>query len=247
MIFPLKDNIPSRTTPVVTIGLITVNVIIFLFELSLGPDHLQQLFYVFGIVPTRVHAYLFTSFLKGALPFLTFQFLHGGFMHLLGNMWFLWLFGVNVEDRMGHFKFLLFYLAAGVMSGLIHLMTLPPCGNAAAMLIPQVLAVCNAPVIGASGAIAGVMGAYFLMYPTAWIKVLLLIVIIPVIFYVPAIVFLPVWFLSQAVHVFTPLGRQSYNVAWGAHVGGFIFGMLAVPFLAGKRPRPLVQEDRNIL
>ena len=159
---------------------------------------------------------------------------------MLGNMWFLWLFGDNVEDRMGHVRFLLFYLAAGVMSGIIHLVMLPPCNNAMSLLVPQVVAVCNAPVIGASGAIAGVMGAYFLMYPTAWIKVLLLIVIIPVVFYVPAVVFLPLWFLSQAVHLFTPLGRQSANIAWGAHIGGFIFGMLSVRFLASRNYHPVV-------
>ena len=215
MLFPLKDDVPSRTPPIVTITLIVLNVLVFLFELSLGPVELNKLVHVFGVVPRRVMSVLSISPTLSILPFFTFQFLHGGFMHILGNMWFLWLFGDNVEDRMGHFRFLLFYLASGFTAGIFQTIHAP---------------MSSIPVIGASGAIAGVMGAYFLLYPFARIKVLFLLIIIPFVFYIPALILLPLWFLTQVSNVFSPLAMSSH-VAWWAHVGGFLFGMATVPIL----------------
>ena len=163
------------------------------------------------------------------LPFFTSMFLHGGWLHFIGNMWFLWLFGDNVEDRMGHFRFLLFYLAGGFTSGVFQTIHAP---------------ISMVPVIGASGAIAAVMGAYFLMYPLARIKVLFLLVIFPIIFYIPALVFLPLWFMSQVMHIFSPLAVSS-NVAWWAHVGGFLFGMVMVPLLDRGRVEDIEDPDEG--
>ena len=221
MLFPIKDDVPSETRPIVTITLIVLNALVFLFELSLGPVELNKMVHVFGVVPERVMAIFSISPTLSILPFFTFQFIHGGFMHLLGNMWFLWLFGDNVEDRMGHLRFLLFYLACGFTAGIFQTIHAP---------------MSPIPVIGASGAIAGVMGAYILLYPWARIKVLFLLIIIPFVFYIPALVFLPLWFLIQVSHVFSPLARSS-NVAWWAHVGGFLFGMAVVPILDRRHLR----------
>src|SRR5581483_6818027 len=151
---PVKDTIPRRGMPVVTLSLIAINAVIFLFELSLSPDDQEALFYLFGVVPAR---YTHPDWALSAgfpiddyWPFLTSLFLHGGWLHLIGNMWTLWIFGDNVEDQMGSGRFLLFYLLMGVVAGITHWFT-----NADSAI----------PTVGASGAIAGVLGAYFILFP----------------------------------------------------------------------------------
>jgi len=208
---PVRDTIPSKNHPIVNNVLIGVNIVIFLSQLAMGSSG-DILVYVFGLVPARysvdsVFYYFFTG--PGMVSFLSFMFLHGGFLHLAGNMWFLYIFGDNVEDQMGHMRYLAFYLASGIGSGLIHI----------AFNVGS-----DIPVIGASGAIAGVMGAYLLLYPHAKILTLIPIIIIPWFIEIPAYFFLGIWFVIQFINAAMTHGDLS-GVAWQAHVGGFVIGM----------------------
>jgi len=203
---PLRDIIPSRTTPVVTIALIAINVLVFLHELALG--RAVDAFTVYwGLVPAAFSwVTVFTS-----------MFLHGGILHVAGNMLYLWIFGDNVEDRMGHGRFLVFYLLCGVAAALAQTITAPD----------SVI-----PMVGASGAIAGVMGAYFVLYPKSRI-----VTLIPIFFFfqvieVPAILFLGIWFLMQFVSglgsIVSVTGGSTGGVAFWAHVAGFVAGLSGV-------------------
>jgi membrane associated rhomboid family serine protease len=228
---PIRDNIPASRFPVVTLGIIIINAVVFLKELALGP-HLEGMILNFGIVPARyTHPEIAHYFDFPALgSIFTSMFLHGGWMHLLSNMWVLWIFGDNVEDRLGRARYLLFYLAAGVAAALLHIFT-----NLGSTV----------PTIGASGAIAGVMGSYFRFYPWAKVETL-----IPPFFFfdLPAILFLGYWFLLQFFNGTASLhasGRGFGGVAWWAHVGGFIFGFaicLMIPQL--KTPPRLAYQER---
>jgi membrane associated rhomboid family serine protease len=212
--FPLKDTQPSYSRPLVTVTLIILNVLAFLFELSLDPYSRNDFLSVFGVVPDRLY-----------LPsLLTSMFLHGGWMHILGNMWFLWIFGDNVEDILGHGRFLLFYLL---------------CGFAAAITQVFLNPESHIPIIGASGAIAGVMGAYMVKFPHARILTLVFLFFFVTTVDVPAVFMLAYWFLIQ---LFSGVGTVGYSsqsqggVAWFAHVGGFLVGMLLVGMLAIRKP-----------
>lgn len=229
--FPISDDNPTRTIPYVTYGLILVNILVFLYELSLPEDALEQFFYSAAVVPIELTASLQGAFeAVGQLPewmtLFTSQFLHGGWLHLLGNMLFLWIFGNNVEDELGHTKYLLFYLLCGVLAALTQWFFSP---------------VSEVPSLGASGAIAGVMGAYIVKFPRA--RILTLISIFPI--RVPAFVFLGLWFVQQAFYSFTSLsvptniGMEGGGVAYWAHAGGFIFGAL-LGLLFGIRKAPEV-------
>lgn len=218
--FPLRDTQPSYSSPIVTILLIVVNVLVFLFEASLDPYSLNHFIAVYGMIPARFETE----------DLLTSMFLHGGWMHLLGNMWFLWIFGDNIEDAMGHFKYLVFYLACGVAAGLVHLFF---------NLDSRV------PTVGASGAIAGVMGAYLVKFPHSRIHTLAFIFLFVTTFDVPAVLMLAYWFLIQ---VFSGIGSIGYShlsqggVAWFAHVGGFVAGMVLVNMM-GTRKRYTRRRD----
>ncbi len=208
---PLRDSTPSTHFPVITVLLIALNFFIFYFETKLGPQGMNQLFYTFGLVPAR---FMNSHAAIGFLPFISSTFLHGGWMHVIGNMWILWLFGDNVEDKMGKFRFLLFYLLMGLLAGLTHYAINPAS---------------EIPVVGASGAVAGVMGAYFLMFKHA--KVLTLIPPF-FLFNLPAWIYLGFWALSQVysgtLGILAPgAGEQ---IAFWAHVGGFIAGMILYRF-----------------
>ena len=209
---PLRDAVRSQTYPVVNLSIIAVNVVLFLVELAQG-DGLQQFTYIYGLVPARytvseISEYFSTG--HQVLSFLTFMFLHGGFFHLIGNMWFLYIFGDNIEDRLGHVRYLVFYLLCGWASGLSHLV----------LNLDS-----NIPTIGASGAIAGVMGAYFILHPRAKILTLIPIFVFFHFVHLPAYVFLGIWFLFQFLSV-AGTSAQSGGVAWWAHIGGFVFGMV---------------------
>jgi membrane associated rhomboid family serine protease len=215
---PLRDTIRSRNYPVVNNLLIGVNVLVFLIQLSQGPN-LNRFIFTYGLVPAKfTHPTLAAYFgLAGNLfSLLSFMFLHGGFLHLLGNMWSLYIFGDNVEDRLGPLRYLGFYLAAGLISGLSHM---------ALNLNSQ------APTIGASGAVAGVMGAYFILYPTAKILTLIPIIIIPWFVEIPAFVFLGIWFALQFLSAAGSHGGAT-GIAWWAHVGGFIGGIVLLKIFA---------------
>ena len=222
---PLRDANPSHRAPVVTVFLIVVNCLVFFYELSLGPG-LERLVTTAGIVPSRLLTFAShpeVSFADAALPLFSSMFLHGGWLHLIGNMWFLWIFGDNIEDRLGHLKYLLFYLTCGVGAGLAH--TVFNLNS-------------SVPTIGASGAVAGVLGAYLLLFPGARVLTL-----IPAFFLflveLPAYLILLYWLVIQLFSGFMSLGagQQMQGVAWWAHVGGFALGLLLVIALGGRRPR----------
>ena len=209
---PIRDTIRAETYPIVNSLIITVNVLFFFVELSQG-ERLNRFIYIYGLVPARyaipqISAY-FTSG-QQVMSFLTFMFLHGGFLHLIGNMWSLYIFGDNVEDRLGHFRYLVFYLLCGLASGVSHLV---------------INWHSKVPTIGASGAIAGVMGAYFILYPRAKVLTLVPIFFFFQFFELPAFVFLGIWFLFQFLSA-AGASAQAGGIAWWAHIGGFVFGVI---------------------
>ncbi len=211
---PIRDAIRSKNFPAVNFIIIGLNIIIFLWQLAQGP-HLKETLYLYGIVPLRYSdpelAAHFTR-LQQYLPFLSSMFLHGGFLHIIMNMWFLYIFGDNIEDRLGHIRYLVFYLFCGLAAGLVHLVTN---WNS------------NIPTIGASGAISGIMGAYLLLYPRS--KILTLI---PIFFFfqfveIPVFIFLGYWLLIQLFSAsFTP--SHVGGVAFWAHIGGFVAGLIFI-------------------
>ena len=214
---PLRDITRSRNYPVVNTLLIAANVLLFLVQTTQGTQE-EAFIYTYGLVPARysvpgISAH-FTSF-QQALALLSFMFLHGGIWHLLGNMWSLYIFGDNVEDRLGPFRYLLFYLLCGWASGLFHL-----------FLNWQ----SPVPTIGASGAIAGVMGAYLILFPHSRILTLIPILFIPYFIEIPAFFFLGLWFFLQFLGA-AGSSAQGGGIAWWAHVGGFVAGIILVKIL----------------
>ena len=221
---PLRDENPSATIPIVTRTLIVLNVAIFIYEILLGSE-LRAFIFDWGLVPARLTLalrYHQGSALASLLTALTSVFLHGGWSHLIGNMWYLWIFGDNVEDLLGHARYLIFYLACGLVAGLIHTVTNP---------------LSELPTVGASGAIAGVLGAYLVSYPRA--RVVTLVPLFPFfqIMALPAFVLLGFWFVFQFVLGLGALGNTGGGIAFWAHVGGFAFGYLSMRAL-GRRPTP---------
>jgi len=209
---PIRDTIPSKNYPIVNNVIIGINIVLFLVELAQGAS-LDRFIYIYGLVPARYsvpHIRSYFSFGQQVFAVLSFMFLHGGFWHLLGNMWFLYIFGDNVEDRLGPFRYLAFYLLCGITSGLSH-------------LILNLYS--NVPTIGASGAIAGVMGAYLILHPNSKILTLIPIIFIPWFIEIPAFFFLGLWFVLQFIHAAGSQGNIA-GIAWWAHIGGFIFGMI---------------------
>lgn len=209
---PIRDTIPTRHRPVVNLTLIGINAVVFLVQMTQGAE-LDRFVYFYGLVPARfsdprIAAYF--SPLQQLFSLLAFMFLHGSFWHILGNMWSLYIFGDNVEDRLGSPRYLAFYLMCGLASGISHLFL-----NWHS----------NIPTIGASGAIAGVMGAYLILFPASKILTLIPIIFIPWFVEIPAAFFLGVWFLLQFLNAAGSHGAAS-GIAWWAHIGGFVFGIL---------------------
>jgi membrane associated rhomboid family serine protease len=224
---PLKDDQPSYSTPYVNWFLIGLNILIFLFQATLDPRSSKLLAEQFGEVPSHLAAFVAGSHRytlpQVVLPFFTSMFLHGGWAHVLGNMWFLYIFGDNVEDYLGHFKYLVFYL----MSGLIAMGT-------QVAIYPH----SNVPTIGASGAIAGVLGAYLVLYPRARVLTWFFVFIL----YIPAWFVLGEWFVMQFLYGTASLsaaqaGRDLGGVAFWAHVGGFVAGMLMIKLFPERSRR----------
>jgi membrane associated rhomboid family serine protease len=204
---PLRDVIPSRTFPFFTVAFIVLNCLAFFYELSLSERALEQFIFVYGVVPARFDV----------LSVFTSMFLHGGWAHFLGNMLFLWIFGDNVEDRLGHVRYVVFYLLCGVAAVIAHVYMNPAS---------------TVPTIGASGAIAGVMGAYFFLYPHSRVLALVPLFIVFEIIEVPAILFLGIWFLMQFFYGVGSLGTRTAaeagGVAFWAHIAGFVAGVAGV-------------------
>lgn len=245
MIFPIYDDVPARRAPVVTVALILVNVASLIWLASHPPLVQQEIVARRGFIPARIAqfrdpALVVNTPLHGehgeqlvlqlpadpreiALSLITMMFLHGGIGHLLGNMWFLWLFGDNVEDRLGHGLYLAFYLMGGLAAAACHWWSAPT----------SVI-----PVIGASGAIGAVLGAYAVTYPLARVRCLLFIIIFFTFVDLPALVVLGLWVLLQLLEAFGSLHLGvDGGVAWWAHVGGFAAGAALMPLLSGPPPR----------
>ena len=212
---PLRDVIPSRTTPYITVTLIVLNAVAWFYEVSLPSDLLPLFLQVYGVVPARLHS----------ATLVTSMFLHGSWMHVIGNMWYLWIFGDNVEDRVGHGRFILFYLLCGIAASIGQILMNPES---------------TLPTIGASGAIAGVMGAYFVLYPRSRVLTLVTLVFFWEVIEVPAIMLLGFWFVMQlfsagAIAVTASTGGG--GVAFMAHVAGFLCGAGGI-FVFRQRKRP---------
>jgi membrane associated rhomboid family serine protease len=228
-VVPLRDENPTRSTPYVTYGLIILNILVFLIEIRLPPDQLEQFFDTWALVPAQLtESFSETSSQPGYEWFtlISSQFLHGGFLHLGGNMLYLWVFGNNIEDQLGPLRFTVFYLACGALAGLSQWIFDPTS---------------TVPTVGASGAIAGVMGAYILRFPRARIQTLLPLFIFFTVIRVPAILFLGFWFIQQALYgllsLNTDVNMGSGGIAYWAHAGGFVFGVILGPFLGLLKPR----------
>ena len=230
--FPISDDNPRRETPIVTWSIIGICILVYLWQASLGDERGQIAVYEYGMIPARVFGEAELRPELTAIPawstMLTSMFMHGGIMHLALNMLFLWIFGDNVEDSMGQVRYLAFYIA---------------CGAAAAMAQALTNLGSTIPMIGASGAISGVLGAYVLLHPRATVRVLLIIGLFVTIVHVPAMIVLGLWFLTQiASAAITP--TDSGGVAFWAHVGGFVAGMALVPFFK-ERGVPLFQPPHS--
>jgi len=227
--FPLKDDLPTRSTPAVTVGLIALNLLVFLYQVSLevgssgeGARAAQEFVMEFGLVPCRLTGACPTAADVPSPVFTIFSsmFLHGSFFHIAGNMLYLWIFGNNVEDTLGHGRFILFYLASGVAAAATQTMASP--GS-------------PVPMIGASGAVSGVLGAYFLLFPHANVLTLVIFGFFWRIVSIPALVVLGFWMLVQILNGLGSLGAGG-GVAWFAHIGGFVAGMGLLLLLRPKRP-----------
>jgi membrane associated rhomboid family serine protease len=211
---PLRDVIPSRTAPLVTVTIIVLNAAAWLFELGLSRDALPVFLRIYGVVPADLRL----------STLLTSMFLHGGWAHVIGNMWYLWIFGDNVEDRLGHARFLVFYLLCGLVAAIGQVVMDPTS---------------TVPTIGASGAIAGVMGAYFVLYPRSRVLTLIPLIIFWEIVEIPAIFLLGFWFLLQLVSAGNITGSANAGgggVAFAAHVAGFVAGLVGVFVFRKRRP-----------
>jgi membrane associated rhomboid family serine protease len=223
---PIKDDQPRYSTPSVTWFLIGLNLIVFFFEFALDPRSLDALIHQFGLVPAHLSAFLAGSpkypLPAVVLPFFTSMFLHGSWEHVIGNMWFLYIFGDNVEDYMGHFKYLVFYLLTGLIAMSTQVAIYPHS---------------RVPTVGASGAIAGVLGAYFVLYPRARVLTWFFVFVL----WVPAWIILGYWFalqfLSGTATILSVRGQNMGGVAFWAHVGGFVSGALLVRLFGERRSR----------
>lgn len=217
---PLKDNVPSYRPPIVTVALISLNCLIYLYLLSLGEAY-QLALVKWGTIPYEVtHGVELTPELSFSIPLSLFSsmFLHGGFFHLAGNMLYLWIFGDNVEDQLGHVKFLVFYIVCGLAASLLHIFTTPSS---------------QIPMVGASGAIAGVLGAYMIRFPGARILTLIFFGFFIRIVAIPALFVLGFWFILQLLYGLPSIGSTSGGVAFFAHVGGFLVGIPLFKILTG--------------
>jgi membrane associated rhomboid family serine protease len=232
--FPIGNVVPARYPPVVTWALIAANGAIYLFESTLSPDELAEFVARFALIPAR-YASGEAQGLADYLPFVSNMFLHGGWLHLIINMWTLWVFGPTVEDRLGPGRYLLFYLGAGVFASVVH---------------AAIYSGSTVPALGASGAIAGVIGCYVRFFPFARLVVVIPILFLPLFFEVPAIAFAGLWFVMQVLLGTVDLLMPSTGggVAWWAHVGGFVAGvLLATPLRRSEHEYRPYYGDEGVL
>lgn len=226
---PLKDDIPSYSPPIVTVTLISINCLVFFLLLSLGEGY-QLALVKWGTIPYEItHGVELTPQLSFSIPLTLFSsmFLHGGFLHLAGNMLYLWIFGDNVEDQLGHFKFFIFYILCGLVASLLYILTTP---NS------------QVPMVGASGAIAGVLGAYMIRFPKARILTLIFFGFFIRIVAIPALFVLGFWFILQLLYALPSIGSTSGGVAFFAHVGGFLAGIVLLKLFSALSRRETYYE-----
>lgn len=224
---PIRDNIRSRTTPVVNYAILWANVAVWAWQLMLNGDAVTASYNQFGLVPAAfADPVLWESgqYIDLFFPFVSSMFMHGGWLHIIGNLWMLWIFGDNVEDYLGHGRYLLFYLLSGVGAGALHLLT-----NWGSPV----------PTVGASGAIAGIMGAYMLLYPRAMVLTYLPVFVVLIPLSLPAVVFIGFWFVMQFLSGTASLLQPTDGggVAWWAHIGGFLVGIALLGLLGRGRAR----------
>ncbi len=227
--FPIKDTIRSRSFPLVNWLIIIANALVFFLEINLSPGQLERFLTTYALIPARLNLEQPLTW----FPLLSHMFLHGGWFHFLSNMWTLFIFGDNVEDKLGSGRYLVFYLLGGVSAGLLQVYL----GGSP-----------NIPSLGASGAIAAVLGAYFLFFPRAKVVTFIPVFILPWFVNIPAVVYLGFWFISQLysglLALAVPAGMSMGGIAWWAHIGGFVFGLLlSRPFTLGKRERRWYSDE----
>lgn len=214
--FPLKDDNPTTIKPIVTLSLILLCFIIFFYQLSIGELKNYEFIYEYGMKPKETLNFLS---INNCFTLFSSMFLHGGFLHLIGNMLFLWIYGNNIEDSMGHIRFLFFYLL---------------CGIAAALLQAIINPSSNIPMIGASGAVSGILSAYLLLFPRAKVSTLVIIIFFITVIRLPAGLLIIIWFLTQLFNA-SLSDPNSPGVAWFAHIGGFCMGALLIPFFKKEK------------
>ena len=215
--FPLRDDNPISIVPIATIALIVLNVLVFFYQLSLSPGQTQMFVYEYGAIPAVVAGTESLPLRLQAIPpvlsIFTSMFIHGGWMHLIGNMWYLWIFGDNIEEAMGRFRYLVFYFLTGFLASVSHILS-----NVGSTI----------PSIGASGAISGVLGAYLMLYPRARVLTLIFLGWFIRLIYIPAGFVLGFWFILQLLSGSMSVGQDAGGVAFWAHIGGFVAGMILV-------------------
>jgi len=227
--FPLRDDNPKSITPIVTMGIIIINVIVFFYQLSLGTRGGQVFVYQYGAIPAVIMGGETLPQQLHAIPaqwtIFTSMFLHGGWAHLIGNMWYLWIFGDNVEEAMGPFRYLIFYVICGLLASLSHIL------SGIGSVIPS---------IGASGAISGILGAYLLLYPRARVLTLIFLGFFIRMIYIPAGFVLGFWFVLQLLSGSLASKQNAGGVAFWAHIGGFLAGLVLVNLFRKRRRRVFV-------
>ncbi len=219
---PFKDDNPTRTVPFVTVGIIAINIIVYLLEVF-SPAGDKYIVYKYGAIPATLLSFerAMPFSLHPALSLFSSMFMHGGLLHIAGNMLYLWIFGNNIEDRLGHFRFILFYLISGIAAAYSHAITSPAS---------------TVPMIGASGAVAGVLGAYLLLYPRAKVHTLIFFGFFIEVIKIPALIVIGFWAIIQVINGILSKGLSAYGgVAWFAHIGGFLVGLLTIKLWLPRR------------
>ncbi|OGQ47345.1 MAG: rhomboid family intramembrane serine protease [Deltaproteobacteria bacterium RIFCSPLOWO2_02_44_9] len=217
---PLKDDNPKSTFPFVTIFIITANILVYIYQLTLGTKTVESFILSAGAIPYEITHFVDTApvdLIRPPLTLFSAMFIHGGLLHVAGNMLYLWIFGDNIEDRLGHVRFAVFYVLTGLIASIAHVITVPDS---------------TIPMIGASGAVAGILGAYFLLYPRAHVLTLIFFFFFVDIVRIPALIFLGLWFVFQILS-----SGAGGGIAWYAHIGGFVGGVLLVKLFEKRRPK----------
>jgi len=218
--FPYKDDNPTATVPFVTIGLIGLNILVFLLQFLSDVDG-KRIVYAYGAIPHNIVSFESTQPIHPILTIFTSMFMHGGAFHIFGNMLYLWIFGNNIEDRLGHFRFIIFYLFCGIVAALSHTMTAAGSG---------------VPMIGASGAVSGVLGAYLLLFPMARIHTIIFLGFFVQSVQIPALIVIGFWAIIQVVNGLITQGMGSQGgIAWFAHAGGFLAGLITIKLWQPRR------------